>query len=297
MNYEKIKTFITIAECSTFSEAAEKLYVSQPAMTYQVKSLEQELGAELLQRRKGGHSTELTPAGEVFVGMAKKLLEQWDDLRGTVELMGNQDRLSVATLTSIGGFMLDEFCEDFSAVYPDGSVHVNGVSADSLLEEVHARKYDIGITYKYSNSDSITYVPVADEKFVFVCLKDSSYPDEIRIRELNPRKEIYYFWSAEFNYWHDKMFGTSGHYVENSGSILHIKYFFRGYRDWAILPESVAEKMGPEFRVCACDNLPQDRRIYMMWKKNTTKLADCRQCVKLFREVLSDRNFRLLEEE
>ena len=40
MDYEKIKAFITIAESGTISEAAEKLYVSQPALTYQVKALE-----------------------------------------------------------------------------------------------------------------------------------------------------------------------------------------------------------------------------------------------------------------
>lgn len=281
-----MKTFITITECGTITEAAEKLYVSQPALTYQVKSLERELGVKLLNRAKGSHSTELTTAGEAFVGMAKKLLEQWDEIRGTLELMANQERLSIATLISIGGFMLDEFCENFAAAFPDGNVYLNVVAPDSLYEEVNAGKYDIGITYKYNNSKSVEYMPIVEESFVFVCRKDSEYPKEVMVSELNPRKEIFHYWSSEFNLWHDKVFGMNGHYVENAGSISHIKYFFGGYRDWAIFPESVYRGLGEEFRTCECDDLPQKRHIYMMWKAEAAKREEYLQCAEILRKSL-----------
>ena len=297
MDYEKIKAFITIAESGTISEAAEKLYVSQPALTYQVKALEREVGVKLLNRGKGIHANELTLAGEAFVGMAKQLLGQWDEIRGTLELMASQDRMSVATLMSIGGFMLDGFCEDFIAAFPGGSVYLNVVSPDSLYDEIHARKYDIGITYKYSNSESVVYTPIATERFVFVCRKDSGYPERIEVGKLNPRKEIFQYWSQEFSLWHDKVYGVNGHYVETAGSIFHIKYLFGGFRDWAILPESVYRGLGEAFRICACDELPQDRHIYMMWKKGAEKETEYRQCARMLKGALAEMEgcFQIIE--
>lgn len=67
MTYQDIHTFLTIASSSSLSKAAESLFVSQPALSHRLSALEEELGTELIIRRKGSRTLELTDAGQRFV--------------------------------------------------------------------------------------------------------------------------------------------------------------------------------------------------------------------------------------
>ena len=64
MTYQDIHTFLTIASSSSLSKAAESLFVSQPALSHRLSALEEELGTELIIRRKGSRTLELTDAGQ-----------------------------------------------------------------------------------------------------------------------------------------------------------------------------------------------------------------------------------------
>lgn len=66
MNYQDIKTFLTIVSSSSLSKAAEVLFVSQPALSHRLSALEEELGTELIIRKKGSRTLELTDAGQVL---------------------------------------------------------------------------------------------------------------------------------------------------------------------------------------------------------------------------------------
>ena len=79
MNYQDIKTFLTIVSSSSLSKAAEVLFVSQPALSHRLSALEEELGTELIIRKKGSRTLELTDAGQRFVPLARK----WEKLRAS----------------------------------------------------------------------------------------------------------------------------------------------------------------------------------------------------------------------
>ena len=70
MNFSQIKCFLAAADCLSFTKAAERLYLSQPVLSRQIASMEDELGIELFIREK--KSIRLTPAGEVMAeGLAQ----------------------------------------------------------------------------------------------------------------------------------------------------------------------------------------------------------------------------------
>ena len=71
MNYTDIHTFLTIASSPSLSKAAESLFVSQPALSHRLSALEEELGTELIIRKKGSRTLELTEAGQRFVPIAR----------------------------------------------------------------------------------------------------------------------------------------------------------------------------------------------------------------------------------
>ena len=78
MQLKGIEYFITIAETGSFTAAADKLFISQPALSQQVRKLEDEIGVKLFDRSK--HSATLTPAGELFLQEGKRILQIYDQL-------------------------------------------------------------------------------------------------------------------------------------------------------------------------------------------------------------------------
>ena len=73
MTFLEIEAFLKIAQCGSFSAAAEKLYITQPALGRRIRALEEELGYSLFIRNKGVRHVELTRQGRAFVGSRSSL--------------------------------------------------------------------------------------------------------------------------------------------------------------------------------------------------------------------------------
>ena len=89
----RLQYFVAVARERNFTRAAERLHIAQPALSRQVRLLEQELGTELLHRTT--HEVELTAAGEYLLRQGPDLLSAADDLWRTVRAYGNGDRGAV----------------------------------------------------------------------------------------------------------------------------------------------------------------------------------------------------------
>lgn len=85
MQFKAIEYFITLAETGSFSLAAEKLFLSQPALSQHIRKLELEIGATLFDRRK--HPVELTPSGVLFLQEGKRLLQIYEQFLDRVALI------------------------------------------------------------------------------------------------------------------------------------------------------------------------------------------------------------------
>ena len=79
MLFKQMKYFMTVIDCNSFTEAAEQCFISQSAISQQIKSLEKELGVELLVRENRQFT--LTPAGEYFYRHGKVLLDEIEDFK------------------------------------------------------------------------------------------------------------------------------------------------------------------------------------------------------------------------
>lgn len=79
MLLKQMKYFITVVDCHSFTEAAEQCFISQSAISQQIKSLEKELGIRLFERNKRHFS--LTPAGEYFYRHGKVILDEIEDFK------------------------------------------------------------------------------------------------------------------------------------------------------------------------------------------------------------------------
>lgn len=93
MQLKSLSYFVTIVEKQTLSAAAEALFISQPALSQQVRKMEEEVGAPLFCR--SGHALTLTPAGKIFLRNSRHILHIYENMRREIDICQRKDRGSV----------------------------------------------------------------------------------------------------------------------------------------------------------------------------------------------------------
>jgi len=132
-----------VVKTGSFTRAADACLVSQSAISQQVKSLEAELGFDLLQRK--GRGFDVTPAGELFARKASALLGQLDDLRFEAEGVANgwATTLSVGYLNRYEGWEVQGAIAAFASRHPHIPVHATSGSHDTLYHLVLSHQVDM----------------------------------------------------------------------------------------------------------------------------------------------------------
>jgi DNA-binding transcriptional LysR family regulator len=127
MLLRQIKYFTAVIDCNSFTQAAERCYISQSAISQQIQALEKELGVQLIIRKNRRFS--MTSAGEYFYRHCKGLLEEVDELcRETIRIGQNDEgELRIGYLRCYSGQELYQAVAEFSQIYPEISINiVNG---------------------------------------------------------------------------------------------------------------------------------------------------------------------------
>lgn len=125
----ELRAFVAVAEELHFTRAADLLYVSQPALSKQIRSLERQLGVELFRRDR--HSVALTEAGEALLPHARRVLAAWEEGAGAVARVraARRTTLVVGMSTSPGrGGLLPAIRSRFSAAHSEATVRLRQVS-------------------------------------------------------------------------------------------------------------------------------------------------------------------------
>lgn len=133
MLFKQLKYFITVVDCHSFTEAAELCYISQSAISQQIKALEKELGVELMIREK--RNLTLTSAGEYLYRHGQVLLDEVEHLKEETIKRGEDDEsvLKIGYLKGYGAVELHEAVNKFSQLYPDVSL--------SMISGTHEELY------------------------------------------------------------------------------------------------------------------------------------------------------------
>ena len=134
MLLRQMKYLATVVECSSFTEAAEQMYISQSAISQQIQSLEKDLGVKLIRRENRTFS--LTPAGEYFYRHTKGILENVENLRRETIRLGQDDelRLRIGYLRCYSGQELHQAVAEFSELYPEVSIDIVNGTHEELYD-------------------------------------------------------------------------------------------------------------------------------------------------------------------
>ena len=145
MELRQLRYFIAVAEQGNFSRAAEKLHVSQPPLSTQIKQLEQELEVRLLQR--GNRGVSLTVAGAVFFEEARAVLARLEHAKAETQRAGRGDIGTLAVgFVSIADYgVLPPALKLFRSALPLVEVQLHELTTDAQVRELRASRLDLGI--------------------------------------------------------------------------------------------------------------------------------------------------------
>lgn len=145
MDTTNLQTFITAAELESFSLAAEQLYLTQPAVSKRVATLETELDAKLFDRI--GRRVSLTEAGRELLPRARAILRDIEDSRRLISnLTGTvAGRLSIGTSHHIGLHRIPPVLRQFTQHYPDVDLDLQFMDSEAACRAVHSGELELGI--------------------------------------------------------------------------------------------------------------------------------------------------------
>lgn len=266
MNLIDIQTFLAIASAPSLSRAAEILYVSQPALSHRLHSLEKELGAKLIVRRKGVRSIELTPAGQRFVPIAQKWEQLWNETQ-TIHLEYPASPFRISNVDSLNLFFMPRVTANFLTRNPDCRLNLVTMRSNSAYQAVENKEIDLGFITNPHFFKKVHTLPLFKENLVFICCKNSPYQSAILPSELNSTDEIYIPWSNTFLMWHDYWFGSHPDLKVSLDNMSLLEQLLKLKNAWAIVPSTVAQTLvqKEDFRIVPIQNPPDPRTCYAIF--------------------------------
>lgn len=145
MKLEQLRVFLAVAEHLHFTRAADSLYITQPAVSASIQTLEEEYGVKLFHRI--GRHIELTDAGEMLQIEAQKILDQVElTAQGLRELNDLQrGGLKVGSSLTVGNYWLPHKISHFKQQYPGISIHCAIANAEEIVSGTVSGLFDLGL--------------------------------------------------------------------------------------------------------------------------------------------------------
>ncbi len=141
----RLQVFHTVARLLSFTKAAETLHMTQPAVTFQVRQLEEYFNTRLFDRTHNRIS--LTEAGERVYEYADRIFDLYADMENSVREMTGEIRgaLTIGASTTIAEYMLPALLGDFGARYPEVTIHLRVSNSEGIVSMVENNTIDLGV--------------------------------------------------------------------------------------------------------------------------------------------------------
>lgn len=196
MEIEQLQYVIEIARLEHFTQAADKICLSQSALSKQVAKLEDELGVQLFDRTT--RKVRLTPAGEEFLSYAKRILQEIEYARAamTEHCSLNRGRITIGAIPVIGQLGLTAALVSFQQKHPGVQMKIRENETLSLLNWLYQAEIDIAFIAtgkeQLSSNNIINVSPLFNDKIVLVTSESHLFAERttVRVEDLTQEKMI-----------------------------------------------------------------------------------------------------------
>lgn len=173
MDNQNLKAFITVADCRSFSDAADQLYITQSAISKRIAQLELQIGKKLFDRI--ARQVSLTEAGKELLPRAQRILKEYEDaLQAINDLSGEASgTLRLAISHHLGLHRLPPVLKQFSQQYPNVSLDIEFMDSEKAYELVlHGESEVAVITLALDSHHNIYSKKIWDDPLRFICAQD-----------------------------------------------------------------------------------------------------------------------------
>jgi DNA-binding transcriptional LysR family regulator len=242
INFNHFYYFYEVARHGGFTAAARELMISQSALSIQIKSFEESLGAALFDRTRGG--VELTDTGQRAYHVAERVFQEIEELLSEVRESGRRftGEVSVGTVNSIGIYVLPEVLSAFREQFPDVEVRIDFKAVEGVIGQLEAGRVDFAIIPWNRNYRDLLGIPLEPVKMFLVARPDHPLAAQERVhpRELGRHPFVGYEQGLHTRTMTDSLFkriGVEATYSIESANAATIKHMVMAGMGLAILPE------------------------------------------------------------
>lgn len=178
----RLHVFHTVAQLSSFTKAANRLHMTQPAVTFQVKQLEEQFNTRLFDRNH--NRIALTEAGHIVYEFADKILNLYEEMENSVgELTGEmRGVLLVGASTTIGEYLLPRVLGAFRAAYPAMKVRMNVANTRDIVQQVENNTIDIGIVEGAVHNSNLAIRECQPDELVVIFPRGHELAEKERVK-------------------------------------------------------------------------------------------------------------------
>ena len=202
LNLSQLQTFVTVAAEGSMTAAADKLFLTQPAVSQQMKNMEDDLGVELIVR--GSKQIKMTAQGEILYEHAKKILSLANLAEVSIKSIGAKlhGELRIGTLNSIGLHLMSPVVSRLLKFNPDFKIKVEYSRGETLIQSYKKGEIDVLVlpdvekNFKTTLPDAKSEILFQEEMWLVGSGKDEFYPPHIQLNDI--KKIPYVHFEDEF---------------------------------------------------------------------------------------------------
>ncbi len=168
MSDRRLKVFHTVARLLSFTKAAEALHMTQPAVTFQVRQLEEYFNTRLFDRTH--NKVNLTPAGERVSEFAERIFDLYSEMENSVrDITGEiSGALTIGASTTIAEYMLPALLGEFKNRYPDINLRLKVSNSEGIVSMVEHNVIDLGVVESPVSNKNLIVEVCHDDQLVVV---------------------------------------------------------------------------------------------------------------------------------
>ena len=279
MTEQEIEVFLMVARTGSLSGAAQALYITQPAVSRHISTLERELGCPLLVRGKGIRKIELTDHGRDFIDVAEKWRQVWQEARELASQDRNR-RLNVASVGSISSYLLPPVFRTFWEESPGRSLTFHNYHSQEAYDYVAQGLVDVALISNDMYHPQVETIPAFQTPMVLIAGMDSGLPEEVHPSQLNPAKELRLPWNPEYDLWHSFWFSAAASPRAELDQTSLLEEFLGWQGEWSdswvIAPVLVADALQQRCKVQSHhlkEGPPDEIIYYLLGRRRKPKLT------------------------
>lgn len=270
MNFQSLQAFVAIAQTRSFSKAAERLHLSQPAISKRIAVLEMQLNTPLFNR--SGKSTALTPAGRVLLPRAERLLLDMQQTQTVIENLAGDvaGRLRFGASHHIGMYRLPNPLKTFSERYPEVELDIEFLESESASDRVEKGDLEFSlVTLPPTPESSLEMREIWKDRLQIVMARQPQIPTQNCAAWLREHRAILPTGETETRKLVEQHFATLNIEIDaiiETNNLETIKKMVEIGLGWSVLPEIMIDE---KLSTLSISDQPLERSLGVIMHSNS----------------------------